>query len=147
MRIIFGAVATAVVVMVFGVSAQELHAPVYALEIVSPPDEAVVFDDGGNVRVEVAVAPGLADGDQVEFLVDGFALGPPATVLEIPAFGILPGPHVLQARIIDASGNVGALSPSIHFHVWREALRRHVAVPPEIAPVIRTSALTVEPGA
>jgi hypothetical protein len=31
---------------------------------------------------------------------------------------------LLQARIIDATGNVGTVSPSRGFYVWQEALRR-----------------------
>jgi len=100
-----------------GVSAQEI--PNYRVSIVSPASEAAVFNDNGDVWVRATVAPGLAKGDQIELLVDGEPAGSPATRLEFRLSGIVPGPHLLQARIIDSTGNVGSISPSSFFYVWQ----------------------------
>lgn len=94
----------------------------YQLTIVNPPDEAAVFNDNGDVPVRATVMPDLAQGDQVELLVDGLPAAPASTALEFPLAGILPGPHRLQARILDATGNVRSVSPSIAFDVWQESL-------------------------
>lgn len=63
-----------------GVSAQETSN--YQFDIADPADEATVFNNSGDVLVRVTVVPGLANGDQVELLVDGLPAAPPATTLE-----------------------------------------------------------------
>jgi hypothetical protein len=66
----------------------------------------------------VTIAPALASGDKVELLIDGAPVAPPMKSLDFPLSGIARGPHLLQARIIDSTGNVGSISPSSTFFVW-----------------------------
>jgi hypothetical protein len=115
-------IATAAVLALaaLGVSAQETAN--YQLNIADPADEATVFNDSGDVLVRVTVVPDLATGDQVELLVDGLPAAPPATTLEFPLSGLVRGPHLLQARIIDSTGNVGSISPSSTVRVWQASL-------------------------
>jgi hypothetical protein len=102
---------------VLGVSAQET--PGYRLSIVNPGNDTTVFSDPGNVRVQAAIVPQLANGDQVELLVDGEPAGPPSTTLDFSLSGIPRGQHLVQARVIDSTGNVDAISPSSTFYVWQ----------------------------
>ena len=60
--------------------------------------------------VHVQVLPRLLEGDRVEVLVDGLPSAAPSKDLDFRLPPIAPGDHVLQARIIDWSGNVGGLS-------------------------------------
>ena len=114
------AAATAIAMAAFGAFAQEI--PGYNLDIGAPGNDATVFDDNGDVMVRVTVVPDLAKGDQVELLLDGMPVAPPTTSLDFPLYGILRGQHLLQARIIDATGNVGSISPSSSFNVWETSL-------------------------
>lgn len=91
----------------FGVAAQGT----YQLAITDPPDEAIVSTHNGTLAVRVAVVPALNDGDRLEFLVDGMPVAEPGGALVFQLPDIAPGLHALQSRIIDASGNVGAISP------------------------------------
>ena len=84
----------------------------YDLDIVDPAYDASVFTDSGDVSVRVTVVPDLAQGDGVELLVDGLPGGAPAGALEFQLSGMPPGEHVLQARIIDSTGNVASASQS-----------------------------------
>jgi hypothetical protein len=102
-----------------GLGAQELSR--YALDIVNPGDDAAVLDDNGDVSVRATVVPDLAASDRVELLLDGLAVAPPASTLEFPLSGIGPGQHVLQARIIDSTGNVGSISPPSIFRLREPA--------------------------
>jgi hypothetical protein len=102
---------------VLGVSAQ--GTPSYQLSIVNPGSDTTVFSDPGNVLVQAAIVPHLANGDQVELLVDGEPAGPPSTTLDFSLSGIPRGQHLLQARVIDSTGNVDAISPSSTFYVWQ----------------------------
>jgi hypothetical protein len=92
--------------------------PAYQLDIVDPANQATIFNNNGDVLVRVTVVPDLANGDQVELLVDGVPAAEPGTALEFPLTGLVRGTHMLQARIIDSSGNVGSISPSSTIYVW-----------------------------
>jgi hypothetical protein len=70
------------------------------------------------VEAQVTVAPELATGDNVGLLLDGMPVAPPMKSLDFPLYGITRGQHLLQARIIDATGNVGSISPPSIFYVW-----------------------------
>ena len=94
----------------------------YDVAIVSPADLATVFNDSGDFQVRTTVTPDLAAGDRLEFLVDGNPIGPPSPILELPLYGIPRGEHVLLARVIDASGNVAAVSPASVVYVWQASL-------------------------
>jgi len=114
------AAAAVMVAAALGVSAQGV--PKYDIDIVDPADEATIFSDSGDVTVRATVTPALAKGDQVELLVDGEPAAPPGATLEFALSGIPRGQHVLQARIIDSTGNVGAISPSRIFFVWQASV-------------------------
>jgi hypothetical protein len=88
----------------------------YQLSIVSPPDESTVFSDSGDVAVKATIAPPLAQGERIEFLVDGMPAGPPTRSLEFSLSGTARGQHLLQARVIDTTGNVAAISQSDTFY-------------------------------
>src|SRR5258706_8611353 len=91
----------------------------YVLDIAAPSDEAMVFSNSGDLSVRVAVAPQLAQGDSVEVLLDGVPAASPSASLEVPLTGVARGRHVLQARIIDSTGNVGSVSASSMVYVWQ----------------------------
>jgi hypothetical protein len=93
--------------------------PEYDLDIVDPAEWGTVFNNNGDVLVRATVVPDLAAGDQVELLVDGLSAAPPSAVLEFPLSGLTRGQHRLQARVIDATGNVGSVSPSSTFYVFQ----------------------------
>jgi hypothetical protein len=100
----------------FGAAAQEP----YQLGIADPMDQAVVSGDQGALVVRAAVVPALGGGDRLELLVDGTPVAKPSDQLEFHLTGIAPGVHVLQTRIIDATGNVGEISPTNILTVVRD---------------------------
>ena len=112
------AAAASLAACAFGAAAQ---GP-YQLGITDPLDQATVDRDTGPLLVRVVVVPELADGDQLELLADGFPVAHAGAALEFRLAAVAPGPHVLQARIIDSTGNVGAISPANVLTVVGEAL-------------------------
>jgi hypothetical protein len=104
----------------------------YDIEIVSPTDQEAVFNDSGDFSVRTSVVPDLAMGDRLELLVDGTPVAPPSPILEYPLNGVTRGEHVLQARIIDSTGNVASTSQPSVVYVWQASLlfpgRREVEV-------------------
>lgn len=101
----------------------------YQLTIVDPGDEDTVLSDHGEMTVRAAVMPELAPGDRIELLVDGLPAAAPATTPEFSLSGVSRGLHILQARIIDPTGNVGSISPSDAVYV--EPLPASVSEPDE----------------
>jgi hypothetical protein len=99
-------------------SAGAQQAASYQLTIRDPADQSTVFSDTGEVTVHVAVSPDLASGDSVELLVDGVSAGVSQASSDFELSGMARGRHVLQARIIDSTGNVGSISEPEIFYVW-----------------------------
>jgi hypothetical protein len=91
----------------------------YRLAIVSPADGGTVFNNAGDLTVQVSVVPDLAPADNVELLVDGLPAAAPGKTLDFSLTGLVRGPHVLQARIIDSTGNVGSMSASSTVYDWQ----------------------------
>ena len=114
--------AAAAVMAAAALGAHAEEAQKYDVDILDPAEEVTVFSDSGDLLVRATVAPALAKGDRVELLVDGEPGAPPGAALEFPLSGIPRGLHVLQARIIDSTGNVRAVSPSRTFSVWQASL-------------------------
>ena len=94
----------------------------YDVDIVSPSDQETVFSDTGDLSVRTTVVPDLAMGDRLEFLLDGTPVAPPSPILEFPLYGVTRGEHVLQARIIDSTGNVASTSPPRVVYIWQASL-------------------------
>jgi ABC-type glycerol-3-phosphate transport system substrate-binding protein len=113
-------VATLVAASALGASAQE--ASTYRVSIVNPADQSTVFSDTGEMTVQASVSPALANGDSLELLVDGQSAGPPGISLDFALSGMARGEHLIQARVIDATGNVAVASPPDTFQVWTASI-------------------------
>ncbi len=123
MRSLLHLIAPAVLALPMLAFAAAPEARAYDVNIVSPADLETVFSDSGDVQVHASVVPDLAAGDRLELLVDGDSIGPPSPILEIPLYGMTRGEHVLQARVIDSTGNVASTSPPSVVYIWQASLR------------------------
>jgi hypothetical protein len=103
----------------FGASAED---STYQVRIVNPADQSTVFSDTGEMTVLASVSPPLANGDGLELLVDGESAGPPGASLDFALSGMARGEHLIQARVIDATGNVAVASPPDTFQVWSASI-------------------------
>jgi hypothetical protein len=115
-------ITAAALVAATALAAGAQQAASYQLTIGNPADESTVYSDNGEMTVQVAVTPDLAGGDSVQLLVDGEPAGFPTTSLDFALAGMARGQHMLQARIIDATGNVGSVSAPTTFYVWAASL-------------------------
>jgi hypothetical protein len=104
-----------------GASAQE-EGSAYQVSIVNPADQSTVFSDAGEMTVHASVSPPLAKGDSLELLVDGQSAGPPGTSLDFALSRMARGEHLIQARVIDATGNVAVASPPDTFQLWTASI-------------------------
>ena len=98
------------------------------IEIRGVPDEASLRANGGVFSVEVALEPGLLDGDQLQLLLDGQPQGVPGQQTSFPLGPIARGSHSLQAVVL-RDGETLQTSASVSFtvqsvHIGSPALPR-----------------------
>jgi len=86
------------------------------LEVVSPGPDEVVRDNGGTVRVRLALEPPLASGHTVEILLDGKPIGS-GRATSASVTSVDRGSHTVSAVIKDEQGNTVASAPSVSFHL------------------------------
>lgn len=104
------------------------------IAIVNPPNDGTVWDNSGNVSIEIAVAPALQGplGHKLVVLLNGQALGEPITATNFTVTSLDRNTYTLQARIVDAGGQVLGESPPSVFHMKRISVAP--AAPPAAPP-------------
>lgn len=83
--------------------------------IVKPEADEAFWNADGEVSVEVALEPPLADGNRVALLLDGTAIGRPAPTTRFALQNVDRGTHTLVAQVVDADGKVIVSSPASQF--------------------------------
>lgn len=92
------------------------------LEIVQPEKDATIRNNQGNVPVVLLLNPSLEEGQYLQLMLDGTPVEGRHTSTSMQLVGVLRGPHVLQARLMDKSGRTLARSDSLRFYM-RQASR------------------------
>lgn len=90
-----------------------------SLSIVEPADQSAVQANDGKIQVRVAIPPQLAldAGQRIELFLDG-RLAASGQDTAYTLAGIERGTHRLQARIVEATGELAAESKPVIFHAW-----------------------------
>ncbi len=88
------------------------------LRVVSPPENATVRDNSGNVAVVVDVSPPLRvdAGDRIVLRLDGKAVAH-ISETHYPLPGVNRGTHTMQAEVRSINGSVYILSEPVTFHL------------------------------
>lgn len=91
------------------------------IAVVNPPNDGTVWDNSGNVSIEIAVAPALQGtlGHKLVVLLNGTPLGAPIAATSFTVTNLDRDTYTLQARIVDAGGEVLGESPPSVFHMKR----------------------------
>ena len=95
----------------------------YALAIVTPVEGQTVFSAVGALDVSLSVSPALRPGPSLRLLLDGAPAGLPqqgSLTLE----GLGPGPHTLQAQVVDGNGEIVQSSGTVTVQMQRSQGRR-----------------------
>ena len=102
------------------------------VSITSPTNKKLITQSqNGNVSVALEVKPRLGIGQLVQIYLDGSALGKPQTSTTMQLTNLNRGTHTLQAKIMNADGDVIAESETMSFDVQRTTM---------IAPAVLTPA-------
>ncbi|VAW92562.1 hypothetical protein MNBD_GAMMA23-2405 [hydrothermal vent metagenome] len=94
------------------------------LSITSPSNDAFVRENSGRVTVNLKVNPGLNPADSIKVVLDGnaqSAITGKSTSLSF--INLAPGPHKLQAFIINSEGAVLIQSTTVAFFLKRFSIR------------------------
>ena len=87
-------------------------------DIIAPVDGETVRANNGVITVSTGLAPALADGHEMEFLLDGRPLGR-GTSTERLLDNLDRGAHTVTARVLDADGTEVARASPVAFVVRR----------------------------
>lgn len=99
--------------------------PYDSFRILSPAHEqAFPVGHAGNVQVELAVEPALREDHRVQLLVDGRVSQSALHATTFMLANLNPGEHVLQAELLDASGQVRHRTSPVTIYVHRAHIHR-----------------------
>lgn len=106
-------------------SASTERTPYESLEIVFPAPGATVRANGGNVRIEGRVVPGLAAAHRVVVSLDGDAAAcaaRPDGRFACALAAVARGPHTVDAAVLDEAGAVVLQAGVTRFQVLRTSV-------------------------
>ncbi len=99
----------------------EEHAAAYTrFEIVRPRDDEAIRSNSGDFTAQLALEPGIVEGDRLRWKMDGNVIEG-AGSLTLILRNVDRGTHTLQAEIVDPDGKVIKSTPVITFHLLRYA--------------------------
>ena len=103
--------------------------PYQSLTIVSPVEEAVLWNIEGQLDVAAAVQPALQASHVLQFYLDGkmSPAEPGETRTRFP--GVFRGEHTLRVEVVDPSGRSLVSSPMIRFFVRQTTTANQSAAP------------------
>ena len=99
----------------------EEHAATYTrFEILRPKDDEAIRSNSGDLTAQLALEPGIVEGDRLRWKLDGKPIEGAGSLILI-LHNVDRGTHTLQAEIIDANGKVVKSTPVVTFHLLRYA--------------------------
>ena len=99
---------------------EDNEGPYKSLKVLSPEDDATIWDNQGIATMTLALEPALLtkSGHQIQYFLDGKAYGKPLARLNRTYRGIDRGTHTISAAVVDLEGNavISADPVTIHLH-------------------------------
>lgn len=99
--------------------------PYTAMSIVQPVDSATIHNNEGTLEVALAVSPILQieNDHRIRMFLDGEIVAEARPTAQFSLIDIERGTHILQAAVIDKSGQPLITSAPITFYMWRASAR------------------------
>ena len=91
-------------------------------EILTPGNEETVRSNEGVVPVGLSLTPALASGHGIQVLVDGVPLENELKVTQFTLTNLNRGTHSLEAKVVDADGNVLMSASRLNFHLRKASI-------------------------
>jgi hypothetical protein len=97
--------------------------PYRAIEILRPADQETLWNNGGNLEVEVALAPSLRTTHRLDVYLDGRRMNLNATAPSLTVPEVWRGEHSLQAVVLDDRGRELLRSQPVTFIVQQTSIQ------------------------
>lgn len=92
-------------------------------QIVRPTNDQNIINTGGQVDVEIRIAPPLVAAHRLNLYLDGrLVTGFPRNTVVYALTTVPRGTHSVNAVVVDAAGNTIQESPSVTFNVRQESI-------------------------
>jgi hypothetical protein len=91
----------------------------YAVSVTSPPENTTIPMGPGNFSVDGEVSPKLTDGDQLQLMMNGTAVGEPQNEARWSLTGVLRGAHDFSIQVVDTQKRVISESRPVRVYVLR----------------------------
>lgn len=92
-------------------------------QIVRPTNDQNIINTGGQVDVEIRIAPPLVAAHRLNLYLDGrLVTGFPRNTVVYALTAVPRGTHSVNAVVVDAAGNTIQESPSVTFNVRQESI-------------------------
>lgn len=91
----------------------------YEVSVTSPPENTTIPMGPGNFSVDGQVSPRLTDGDQVQLVMNGTAVGEPQNEARWSLTGVLRGAHDFSIQVVDTEKTVISESRPVRVYVLR----------------------------
>jgi hypothetical protein len=92
------------------------------LAIIQPATGSTVRSNEQTLMVVTSLEPSLRAGHLMALYLDGTAVGPGVPGTSVELHGIVRGRHSLQAKVVDAKGEVIIESPVVNFYLRQAAV-------------------------
>ena len=91
----------------------------YDASVTSPPENTTIPMGPGNFSVDGQVSPKLTDGDQLQLMINGTAVGEPQKEARWSLTGVLRGAHDLSIQVVDTQQQMISESRPVRVYVLR----------------------------
>ena len=95
----------------------------YQATIISPAHDSPLRSNDGTIKIAVKIIPEKQNTQKLQLFLDGKPFGSPQISSTIRVLNIDRGTHQIQVQLLDAQGNVVALTQVITVHLQRASIR------------------------
>ena len=105
---------------------EQRETPAYSVSISAPPNETTIPAGPGNFSVSTIVSAELGVSERLQLFINGTPQGEPQRATTWELTNVFPGQQDLTAAVIDGSGAILAISPTVRVFVVRiSSIRRN----------------------
>jgi hypothetical protein len=108
---------------------EDIEAPSYeSITITQPENESTIPNLEGNVNIAIEVLPKLFEGDSIQLILDGKAVGNPQQNSAFSLTNVYRGAHTASVKILNKDKEEVISSSPVTFYVRRPIIKQNLPV-------------------